>query len=228
MNSMTAARSRRRLFPLMPQPHLLGRHLLAATAFAFSFLFLVLVLISTSPSSPSSHNHVTTRFSSLPPRPIHHCGGAGSLGELGEALVSMLPTDLPFTVFAPSADAFRRVLNLRRPNRTAAHAVEKKQTTADDDTESEDTYAVLSRVLGFSAVPRRLLAADVPGSARGVVLDSVSGLRIHVARDGAALVANGVRSECIDVVRGEAVVHIIAGVLMDADFERSWIPRAFN
>jgi uncharacterized surface protein with fasciclin (FAS1) repeats len=142
--------------------------------------------------------------------------------------VSMLPTDLPFTVFAPSADAFRRVLNLRPPNRTAAHAVEKKQTTADDDTESEDTYAVLSRVLGFSAVQRRLLAADVPGSARDVVLDSVSGLRIHVARDGAALVANGVQSECIDVVRGEAVVHIIAGVLMDADFERSWIPRAFN
>lgn len=132
-------------------------------------------------------------------------------------MVSMLPKDLPFTVFVPSPAAFRRVLRLQgRPNASAA-------ADGDDD---DNTYAVLSRVLGFSAVPRRLVAADVPSPGAGAaarVMDSMSGFRIHASRDASgALVVNGVRSECVDVVRGEIVVHVIAGVLMDAEFERSF------
>jgi hypothetical protein len=127
----------------------------------------------------------------------------------------MLPKDLPFTVFVPSPGTFRRVLGLQQ-GRNASAATEG----ANDD----NTYVVLSRVLGFSAVPGRLLAADAPphGAAR-LVLDSVSGMRIHTYRDArGALVINGVRSECVDVVRGETVAHVIAGVLMDAEFERSF------
>jgi hypothetical protein len=130
-------------------------------------------------------------------------------------MVSMLPKDLPFTVFVPSPGTFRRVLGLQRGPNTSFAA------EGDND---DNTYAVLSRVLGFSAVPRRLLAADAPlrGAAR-LALDSVSGLRIHAYRDArGALVVNGMRSECVDVVRGETVVHVIAGVLMDAEFERSF------
>ncbi|OEL17251.1 hypothetical protein BAE44_0021726 [Dichanthelium oligosanthes] len=196
-----AARRRRRLSPL-PPPRLLA----VAIAFASTLLFLVLVLISTSPPSPPhrsvSGRRTTSGSSTALP---HHCGAA-SLGELGDGMVSMLPEDLPFTVFVPSRDSFGRVLGLQRSNASAG---------AEGD---NNTYAVLSRVLGFSAVPRRLLAADVPPR---LPLDSVSGLRIHASRDERGeLVVNGLRSECVDAVRGETMVHVIAGVLMDAEFER--------
>ncbi|CAN6285012.1 unnamed protein product [Urochloa humidicola] len=213
-----AARRNRQLSPLRrPQRPLPPPRLLAVTvASASTLLFLALVLLSTSTSPPSTPrprlaSGRRSSFSSstaAPPR----CGAAG-LGELGEAMVAMLPRDLPFTVFVPSPGSFRRVLKLQgRPSNASAAAA------------ADNTDAVLSRVLGFSAVPRRLLAAAVPshGTARHVQ-DSVSGLRIYVSRDARGeLVVNGVRSECVDVVRGETVVHVIAGVLMDPEFERSF------
>ncbi|CAN6295839.1 unnamed protein product [Urochloa humidicola] len=212
-----AARRKRQLSPLRrPRRPLPPPRLLAVTvASASTLLFLALVLLSTSTSPPSTPrprlaSGRRSSFSSstaAPPR----CGAAG-LGELGEAMVAKLPRDLPFTVFVPSPGSFRRVLKLQgRPSNASAAA-------------ADNTDAVLSRVLGFSAVPRRLLAAAVPphGTARHV-LDSVSGLRIHVSRDARGeLVVNGVRSECVDVVRGQTVVHVIGGVLMDAEFERSF------
>uniref|UniRef100_A0A0E0BSA0 Cyclin N-terminal domain-containing protein n=1 Tax=Oryza glumipatula TaxID=40148 RepID=A0A0E0BSA0_9ORYZ len=162
-----------------------------------------------------------------------------SLGEFGDMMVSMLPKNLAFTVFVPSPESFRRVLKLQRPNDSATNG-----NGADDDA----TYAVVSRVLGFSAVPRRLRAADVapprgfsavPRRLRAAdvapprhrqqmvavapVLESVSGLRISAWRrdvDG-ALVVNGVPSECVDIVKErDIIVHVMAGVLMDAEFER--------
>ncbi|CAD6210352.1 unnamed protein product [Miscanthus lutarioriparius] len=141
-------------------------------------------------------------------------------------MVSMLPKDLPFTVFVPSADSFSRVLRLQGSSSNASAAAAAGGEAAANDTDG-NTYAILSRVLGFSAVPRRLLAADVPpppGGAGAVrLLDSVSGLRLYASRDArGALVVNGVRSECVDIVRGETVVHVMAGVLMDAEFERSF------
>ncbi|CAL4938457.1 unnamed protein product [Urochloa decumbens] len=215
-----AARRKRRLSPLRPRRRPLPPpRLLAVTiASASTLLFLALVLLSTtstSPPSPPRSRLASSRRSSPAVRP--RCGAA-SLGELGDAMVAMLPRDLPFTVFVPSPGSFRRVLKMqgRASNASAAGGEEVGGDSAD---------AVLSRVLGFSAVPRRLLAADVPprGAATRLALDSVSGLRIHASRDArGALVVNGVRSECVDVVRGETVVHVVAGVLMDAEFERSF------
>ncbi|KAJ1298066.1 hypothetical protein BS78_01G424700 [Paspalum vaginatum] len=196
----------RRLSPL-PPPRLLA----VAIAFAFALLFLVLVLLTTSPPSPPPRHAVVAATRS--PR-----YGAANLGELGDTMLSMLPTDLPFTVFVPSPDSFRRVLRLQGRPANGSAAV-----GGDTTTDSDNTYAVLSRVLGFSAVPRRLLAADVPRRVPVRLMDSVSGLRIYASRDDrGALVVNGVRSECVDVVRGLTVVHVMAGVLMDAEFERSF------
>ncbi|KAL6648491.1 hypothetical protein ACP70R_012715 [Stipagrostis hirtigluma subsp. patula] len=208
---MKAARRKRSLSRPLPPPRLLA----VAVAFAGTLLLLVLVLLSTSPpSSPPRRRHaVVTRSSSSPPP--RRCGAA-SLGELGDMMVSMLPAGLAFTVFVPSPDSFRRVLKLR-PNGSAAA---EGETAAG---ESDNTYAVLSRVLGFSAVPRRVFAADVPPRGQARLLDSVSGLRIYASRDTqGGLVVNDVRSECVDIVRGDAVVHVMAGVLMDAEFERSF------
>ncbi|CAL4913475.1 unnamed protein product [Urochloa decumbens] len=209
-----AARRKRRLSPLRPRRPLPPPRLLAVTVASVStLLFLALVLLSTSTSlpSPSRRLAISGRRSSPAARP--RCGAA-SLGELGDAMVAMLPRDLPFTVFVPSPGSFRRVLKLQGRTSNASAAA------ADAEGGGDNTYAVLSRVLGFSTVPRRLLAADVPPRQ---ALESVSGLRMHVSRDASgALVVNGVRSECVDVVRGETVVHVVAGVLMDAEFERSF------
>ncbi|XP_062208848.1 uncharacterized protein LOC133910479 [Phragmites australis] len=209
--NMTAVRRKRKLSRQLPLPRLLA----VAFAFAGTLLFLAIVLLSTSPPSPSPHRHiVATGFSSSRRPPP--CG-AVSLGELGDMMVSMVPKGLPFTVFVPSTESFLRVLKLR-PNGSGAAEGETASDTS--------TYAVLSRVLGFSAVPRRVLSADVPPRGAVRLLDSVSGLRIYASRDASgALVVNGVRSECVDIVRGEAVVHVMAGVLMDADFERSSSPE---
>jgi hypothetical protein len=129
-------------------------------------------------------------------------------------MASVLPKDLTFTVFVLSPRTFRRVLGLQQGHNASAAA------EGDND---DNNYTVLSRVLGFSTVPRRLLAADAsPRGAMRLALDSVSGLRIHTYRHArGALVVSGVRSECVDVVRGETdTCH--RGVLMDAEFERSF------
>uniref|UniRef100_A0A0D9VRP5 FAS1 domain-containing protein n=1 Tax=Leersia perrieri TaxID=77586 RepID=A0A0D9VRP5_9ORYZ len=208
---MVATRKRRRLFLHRPR----RLHVVAAAgAFAATLLFLALVLLSTSPSSPQDSNITrqqrSSSSSSHPAPAENHCINttAASLGEFGDMMMSMLPNNLAFTVFVPSPDSFRRVLGLRRPN---------------DDGDDAATYAVVSRVLGFSAVPRHLRAADVPLHRN---LESVSGLRISGwIRDDAdgALVVNGVPSECVDIVKGEdIIVHVMGGVLMDAEFERSF------
>ncbi|CAN6301614.1 unnamed protein product [Urochloa humidicola] len=208
-----AARRKRRLSPLRPRRPRPPPRLLAVTvAFASTLFFLALVLLSTStsPHTPPRARLASGRRSSSSTAAPPRCGAA-RLGELGEAMVAMLPRDLPFTVFVPSPGSFRRVLKLQVPSNASASG-------------GGNTDAVLSRVLGFSAVPRWLLAADVPprGTA-SLALDSVSGLRINVSRDARGkLVVNGVRSECVDVVRGQTVVHVIAGVLMDPEFERSF------
>ncbi|CAI0443528.1 unnamed protein product [Linum tenue] len=56
-------------------------------------------------------------------------------GRFGEMMVGMLPEDLPFTVFMPSARAFERDIGLQ---------------AADGDTNStrNDSYAVVCRILG--------------------------------------------------------------------------------
>uniref|UniRef100_A0A0E0CXN5 Cyclin N-terminal domain-containing protein n=1 Tax=Oryza meridionalis TaxID=40149 RepID=A0A0E0CXN5_9ORYZ len=224
---------KRRKTLFLVRPRLLWqRHLhagVAGGAFAATLLFLVLVLLSTSApsSSPPSLRDSSVvssgrRSSSSSPPPFVNCDDmTASLGEFGDMMVSMLPKNLAFTVFVPSPESFRRVLKLRRPNDSAVDG-----NVADDDA----TYAVVSRVLGFSAVPRRLRAADVVPPRRrqqvvavAPVLESVSGLRISAWRrdvDG-ALVVNGVPSECVDIVKErDIIVHVMAGVLMDAEFER--------
>ncbi|OEL31664.1 hypothetical protein BAE44_0007317 [Dichanthelium oligosanthes] len=63
-----------------------------------------------------------------------------------------------------------------------------------------------------------MLAADVPAR---LPLDSVSRLRIQASWDARrVLIVNGLCSECVDAIKGETVEHVIAGVLMDAKFER--------
>lgn len=134
--------------------------------------------------------------------------GGGGVGKLGEIVIGMLPKDLEFTLFLPSEKAFERDLGLR--------SVEEK---------GNDTYAILTRVLGFSAVPRRIYTDDVQ-SGKEIDYDSISGYSLYISKDSdGSLIVNRIASEMVDLRRGKIVVHVMDGVIMDSEFEQSVQPE---
>lgn len=134
------------------------------------------------------------------------------VGKLGELVIDMLPQDLAFTLFLPSEKAFERDLGL---GLGLASGGEKW----------DDTYAILTRVLGFSAVPRRIYAGDVE-CGKEVDYDSISGYTLYISKDlGGLLMVNGIVSEMVDIRRGKIVVHVMDGVIMDSEFEQSVRPE---
>ncbi|EEF35492.1 uncharacterized protein LOC8270435 [Ricinus communis] len=133
------------------------------------------------------------------------------IGKFGDLMIEMLPEDLAFTVFVPSEKAFERDLRLRANDSLLA---EKRN----------DTYAVVSRILGFSAIPRTLLSAAVYSN-KELFYDSLSGFPLYVSKDAdGMLIVNRIRSERVDVRRREVIVHVMDGVIMDAEFEQSVQP----
>ncbi|AES99537.1 putative FAS1 domain-containing protein [Medicago truncatula] len=131
-----------------------------------------------------------------------------NLGKFGEMMVEMLPQDLAFTVFVPSEEAFKRDLRL----------------SVNDSLKQDkfnDTYAIVSRVLGFSVVPRTLCSVDLRFG-EVVSYDSLSGFPLFVSKDvDGMIVVNRIKSKIVDVRKNEIVVHVLDGVIMDADFEQS-------
>lgn len=131
------------------------------------------------------------------------------IGKFGEMMLEMLPQDLVFTVFMPSQKAFERDLRL---NLSESLVLGEK---------FDNTYAIVSRILGFSVVPRRIVLGSVDVE-KEKCYDSLSGFGLFVSKDKkGVLVVNRVRSERVDVMRGKIVLHIMDGVIMDADFEQS-------
>lgn len=165
-----------------------------------SICCLVVVIMSmlNLPEIPNGHSEIEFQQSS-------------ELGKFGEMMIEMLPTDLAFTVFAPSERAFEHDLGLR-----GNHSLSSE--------EWDNTYATVSRVLGFSAVPRKIYSDSIPiGKEKS--FDSISGFVLYVSKDlEGGLVVNGVRSKWVDMQKGELVVHIMEGVIMDAQFEQSVRP----
>lgn len=130
------------------------------------------------------------------------------LGELGKLMVAMLPDDLAFTIFTPSEEAFEHVLNLR-PNASLVGEV-------------NNTFAILSRVMGFSAIPRHL-PSEAVAVLKEMSFDSVSGYRLYAwkSRNG-TLFVNNVKSKRVNMRKGEIIVHLMDGVIMDPEFKQSF------
>lgn len=129
------------------------------------------------------------------------------VGKLGELVIGMLPQDLGFTLFLPSEIAFARDLGLN------------------ENGNGNDRYAILTRVLGFSAVPRMIYASDVEYG-KEIDYDSISGYTIYISKGSDGLLrVNGIASEMVDIRRGKIVVHVMDGVIMDSEFEQSVRPE---
>jgi uncharacterized surface protein with fasciclin (FAS1) repeats len=97
----------------------------------------------------------------------------------------------PFTVFAPSNEAFKAV-----PVKTLAELAADKQ--------------LLASVLTYHALPGRLLAADVKtGNAK-----SVNGANLALSRAGTFVTVEDAVVQQADVSAANGVVHIIDRVLM--------------
>ncbi|KAE8673590.1 Villin 4 isoform 1 [Hibiscus syriacus] len=190
-----------------------GYHLKSSIAFVFFVVFLCFISlliitmmkvpdIITSNGSMSFYNNMNSLKAS---------DNYNSIGSFGNMMINMLPEDLTFTVFLPSETAFERDLRLN----TSDSLVGEKMN---------DTYALISRVLGFSAIPR-VLDSTMVSAGKEVSYDSLSGFELFVSKDeGGVLVVNGVKLERVDIRRGKLVVHVIDGVIMDAEFEQSVQP----
>ncbi|GKA74006.1 FAS1 domain-containing protein [Tanacetum coccineum] len=133
------------------------------------------------------------------------------IGKFGEMMIEMLPQDLSFTVFVPSEVAFERDLGLRVNDSLLGE-------------KANDTYAILTRVLSFTVVPWKILSQSVPYDEE-MTCDSLSGFKLYVSKDvDEMLVVNRVRSKRVDLGKGEIVVHVMDGVIMEAEFEQSVRP----
>ena len=78
-----------------------------------------------------------------------------ALGFTGEIMIRMLPYDLPFTVFIPSEQYFRQILEPKIVN--GVEAIDRDFTEEISvNSKSDNTVSIISRILGLSVVPLHL------------------------------------------------------------------------
>lgn len=121
---------------------------------------------------------------------------ASVLPMAGADAVAALTGEGPFTIFAPSDDAFNAFM--------AANAELVNQALADP--------TILAGILLYHVAPGNLLAADVAASSEIV---SLNGAPLAITVDGDKVMINGMYMVVTaDIVAGNGVVHIIDGVLL--------------
>ncbi|KAK6145472.1 hypothetical protein DH2020_022292 [Rehmannia glutinosa] len=170
--------------------------IIVSVAFIVIQIISALQLRNISPSTISSPNRKLSTT---------NLSRSSKIGEFGVMVIRMLPEDLAFTLFLPSEEAFRRDLRLNRNDSNA--------------------YAILTRVLGFSAVARWISSADLEHG-KQIIYDSISGFNLYISKDlNGMVVVNGVVSEQVDLKMGKVLVHMMDGVVMDAEFEQSVKPE---
>jgi uncharacterized surface protein with fasciclin (FAS1) repeats len=115
-------------------------------------------------------------------------------------LVDTLSGPGPFTVFAPTNEAFAAV---------------------DQDILSqlllESNQAALQSVLTYHVVGSEIPSADVPEGETS--LDSVEGSALTVVNEGGAITVNGASVIIPDVEASNGVIHAIDAVLLPPDFD---------
>lgn len=128
-------------------------------------------------------------------------GEAGSFSTLLAAadaagLVDTLNGEGPFTVFAPTDDAF-------------AVALSDLGLTADELLASDD----LAGILTYHVVPGTVLAADVVGL-DGQSVATVNGAEVAITVDGDTVMVDNATVTATDVIATNGVIHVIDNVLL--------------
>ncbi len=106
-------------------------------------------------------------------------------------LTSTLEGDGPFTVFAPSDEAFAKIPS------DALDAL-----LADQD--------LLTQVLTYHVVPGRVMASEVVGLSSA---STVNGKRLSITVDGGAVMVDQANVVATDIEAGNGVIHVIDDVL---------------
>jgi uncharacterized surface protein with fasciclin (FAS1) repeats len=108
-------------------------------------------------------------------------------------LASTLDGAGPFTVFAPTNDAFAKL---------PAGVVDKLLLPCNKD--------ALTKILTYHVVPAKVLAADIkPGT-----VATVEGQNVTLAASNNVVTVNGANVTTADVAASNGVVHVIDGVLL--------------
>jgi branched-chain amino acid transport system substrate-binding protein len=114
----------------------------------------------------------------------------------GAEVTEALAGEGPFTIFAPSDDAFNTLMTANPDLVNSAIA----------------DPALLAGILQYHVVPGALTAADV---AAATELTTLTGQVITVSVDGDTVMLNGMYTVTMaDIVAGNGVVHVIDGVLL--------------
>lgn len=113
-------------------------------------------------------------------------------------LVEVLKGEGPFTVFAPTDEAFAAL-----PDGTIPGLLENKEK--------------LQAVLTYHVISGRVLAGDLPmakGDAASAMPATVQGQKLQIKRTKDGVTINGARVVKADVIAGNGVIHVIDAVLL--------------
>ena len=112
-------------------------------------------------------------------------------------LVDVLKGDGPFTVLAPSDEAFAKL-----PEGTVAELVKPENREQ------------LTAILTFHVIPGKVLAKDALAAGGGV---SINGQRVDCELDGGQIMLDGAKLVTADIECDNGVIHIIDQVIMPVD-----------
>ncbi len=126
---------------------------------------------------------------------------AGTFNTLATALetaglVDTLKSEGPFTVFAPTDEAFTQALS--------ELGITAEELLADPN---------LGGILTYHVVPGSVLAGDVVGL-DGQSVSTVNGADIMIGVDGDTVTINGIEVTATDILTSNGVIHVLDGVLL--------------
>ncbi len=138
--------------------------------------------------------------------------GAGSFNTLAAALtkanlVETLKGPGPFTVFAPTDDAFAALLT-------------ELGITAEELLANPD----LASILLYHVVPGKVMASDVLALPNGTMVETAGGEKLTVTFMDGSVYVDGAKVVTTDVMASNGVIHVIDAVIMPGQEETEPVP----
>ena len=175
---------------------------------AFAAIAVAIALTLSACGSDSEETMEETTEVTAPGTIVDVAVGAGSFSTLVAAvtaadLVETLSGEGPFTVFAPTDDAFAAL-----------------PAGVLDALLLPENKALLAQILTYHVVSGKVMAADVTDGD----VATVEGQTVKLSTMGGVTV-NGAPVVSADVMASNGVIHAIDGVLLPADIDLSKLPR---